>query len=110
MTHDQWMDLSDAQQATLVAEICDWEYDYEDGTMVFTQDGDIVSLPWPSLDAMHEALKILTRGSQHGAYQFHLREVTGKRDMTDVQRNWAYTNPAAEQVAEAFVLTVKGEP
>ena len=107
MTHDQWMDLSDGQQATLIAELCGWEY--EDGKMVFVQDGDIVEVPWPSLDAMHEALKILTRGSQHGAYQFHLREITGKRNMTDVQRSWAYTNPTAEQVAEAFVLTVKGE-
>lgn len=82
-----------------VAALCGWTYEEDERKVFFVKDGDIVGYDWPSLDAMHEAVKTL--GAELGSYEYWLEKVAGP--------GMCMVEATARQRAEAFVLSVGAE-
>jgi len=97
--------MTEEAQRIAIAEACGWTYDADAEQMVFTQDGDICGLPWPSLDAMHEAEKTLT-ASQIYDYISCLVDDTGAGWTDAFEEVFIVAHATTAQRAEAFLRTI----
>ena len=87
-------------QAQAIARVMDWEYYEETREMAATYDGDIIGYSWPSLDAMHEAEKVLTPMNVPDYVEW-LREIeSSSDDFSDL------VHAEAKKKAEAFLRTL----
>jgi hypothetical protein len=97
--------MTPEQQRTAIAKACDWEYDDATSMMVAVVDGDIVGYPWPSLDAMHEAEKVLD-WEQTNDYHHRLVDSTnGPQNAVTSSELWSW-HATESQRREAFLKTL----
>ena len=93
-------------QAHTIAKLMDWEYYEETGEMAATKDGDILGYSWPSLDAMHEAEKVLNDGQfEEFVYRLCAGERWKRAELNILDAIFTAKATAAQR-AEAFLRTL----
>jgi len=91
--------------AQAIATHCGWDYD--DGEMFATENGEIVAYLWPSLDAMHAAVMTLNRDTlDYSNYCSHLNQIVAISNSQQDTRPIQACDATAAQRAEAFLKTL----